>query len=230
MMFIIMNMGSDIDWNDTIKKEARGSNDEDLGEVQEIVNGYVEVQRGLINKEKFYIPQNKVESYDGSILRFHISESEINKYTGDSSPPSIEDQHDSTTVIDRGGGSGGGIKVEPEDIPIPLEGENLDLSKKIKVGQTTITKEPVTETKTVQVPVTHEEISIETRSPNDQTEAQTPISSKQNITIPIKKEEVEVTKNPIVEDEILVSKKPVTETKEVSEETASENTKSSDIE
>ena len=41
-------MGSDIDWNDTIKKEARGSNDEDLGEVQEIVNGYVEVQRGLI--------------------------------------------------------------------------------------------------------------------------------------------------------------------------------------
>jgi hypothetical protein len=24
-------MGSDIDWNDTIKKEARGSNDEDLG-------------------------------------------------------------------------------------------------------------------------------------------------------------------------------------------------------
>ena len=27
---------SDIDWNDVIKKEARGINDEDLGEVQEI--------------------------------------------------------------------------------------------------------------------------------------------------------------------------------------------------
>lgn len=224
-------MGLDIDWNDTIKKEARGSNDEDLGEVQEIVNGYVEVQRGLINKEKFYIPQNKVDSYDGSILRFHISESEINKYAGDSSPPSIEDQHDSTTVIDRGGGSGGGIKVEePEGISIPSEGKNLDLSKNIKVGQTTITKEPVTETKTVQIPVTHEEITIETRSSSDQTEAQTPVSSKQNITIPIKKEKVEVIKNPIVEDEIFVSKKPVTETNEVSEETTSENTESSDIE
>ena len=70
-------MGSDIDWNDTIKKEARGSNDEDLGEVQEIVNGYVEVQRGLINKEKFYIPQDQAESYDGSILRFIFLRSEI---------------------------------------------------------------------------------------------------------------------------------------------------------
>jgi hypothetical protein len=99
-------MGSDIDWNDTIKKEARGSNDEDLGEVQDLVNGYVEVQRGLINKEKFYIPQNKVESYDDSILRFHISESELNKYAVYSSPTSIEDQYASTTVIDRGGGSG----------------------------------------------------------------------------------------------------------------------------
>ncbi len=223
-------MGSDIDWNDTIKKETRGSNDEDLGEVQKLVNGYVEVQRGLINKEKFYIPQNKVESYDGSILRFHISESELNKYAGDSSPASIEDQYASTTVIDRGGGSGGGIKVdEPEDTAIPPRGENLDVSKNIAIGQTTITKEPVTETKTVNVQVTHEEISIETKPPSDQTEAQTPVSSKQNITIPIKKEEVEVTKNPYVKEEVVVEK-PVTETKEVSKEVMSENIKSSDVE
>jgi hypothetical protein len=69
-----MHMDSNIDWNCVAKKKARGSDDADLGEVQEIVNGYVEVQRGLINKEKFYIPQNKVESYNGSIFRFCISE------------------------------------------------------------------------------------------------------------------------------------------------------------
>jgi hypothetical protein len=74
--------------------------------VHDLVNGYADVQRGLINKEKFYIPQNKVESYDDSILRFHISESELNKYAVYSSPTSIEDQYASTTVIDRGGGSG----------------------------------------------------------------------------------------------------------------------------
>jgi hypothetical protein len=50
----------DIDWNDVIKKEARGgSGDEDLGEVQEVSQDYILVQRGMINKEKFYIPKDQ---------------------------------------------------------------------------------------------------------------------------------------------------------------------------
>jgi hypothetical protein len=81
-------MSSSIDWNDTIKKEARGSNDEGLGEVQEVTDGYILVQRGVINKEKFYIPQDQAESYDGSVLRFRISEDEIkSKYRSDLPPP-----------------------------------------------------------------------------------------------------------------------------------------------
>lgn len=32
-------MSSNIDWNETIKKETRGSNDEDLSEVQEVTDG-----------------------------------------------------------------------------------------------------------------------------------------------------------------------------------------------
>jgi hypothetical protein len=47
---------STIDWRDVIKKEASGSNDEDLGEVQEVRQDYILAQRGMIKKEKFYIP------------------------------------------------------------------------------------------------------------------------------------------------------------------------------
>ena len=65
---------SNIDWNDVVKKEARGSGDEDLGEVQEAGQDYVLVQRGMINKEKFYIQKDMVESYDWDVLRFSISE------------------------------------------------------------------------------------------------------------------------------------------------------------
>ena len=65
---------SNIDWDDVTKKEARGSNDEDLGEVQEVGQKYVLVQRGILNKEKFYIPRDLAESYDGTVLRFRISE------------------------------------------------------------------------------------------------------------------------------------------------------------
>ena len=82
-----------INWNEVIKKEARGKNDEDLGEVQEVGDTYILVQKGLINKEKFYIPQNEVESYDGDILRFRLSEEDIkSKYLLDS-PPLLSSAH-----------------------------------------------------------------------------------------------------------------------------------------
>jgi hypothetical protein len=48
---------NNINWNDVIKKEARGINDEDLGEVQDIQGNYVLVKRGIINKEQFYLPK-----------------------------------------------------------------------------------------------------------------------------------------------------------------------------
>jgi uncharacterized protein (TIGR02271 family) len=225
-------MNADIDWNDTIKKEARGSNDEDLGEVQEITNGYIVVQKGLINKEKFHIPQDKAESYDGSVLRFSISEEDVvNRYAEDSSPPSIEDQYESTTAIDSGGGSGGGIQVEEdEEKAVPLTDEKLDVTKGIQEGQATLTKEPITETKTVEVPVTHEEVTIEIRPPSGQTKAQEPVSSEENITIPLKREEVEVSKTAFVKEEAVIKKNPVTESKEVSEETTHEKIDTHDTE
>ena len=74
-------MSTDIDWRDVIKKEAKGLNDFDLGEVQEVSNGLVLTQRGVGNKEIFSIPQYKVESYDGKVLRLAISEQEaVNKF------------------------------------------------------------------------------------------------------------------------------------------------------
>jgi hypothetical protein len=71
----------DIDWNDIIKKEARGiNNDENFGEVQNIFGNYIRVQRGIIDKETFYIPKDQIENYDGHILKFRLSESDLNKY------------------------------------------------------------------------------------------------------------------------------------------------------
>src|SRR3954470_4597848 len=220
-------MSSNIDWNEVIKKEARGLKNEHLGEVHEVTNGYVLVQKGLIHKEKFYIPQDQVESYDGHVLRFKISADEINRYAGDSHPASIEDQYESTIEIDSGGGSAGGIEIEETEVP--LTDEKLNVSKETQQSQATITKEPVKETKKVEVPLTHEEVTIETRPPSGDTQAQEPVSSKEDITIPVKKEVGEVTKTPYVKEEVVVKKKPITETKEVTEETTSERINPQDV-
>ena len=72
-----MGSNDDIPWNQIIKKEARGINNEDFGEIQDIQGNYVIIQRGLIDKEKYYIPKDQVKSYDGHILNFRISESDL---------------------------------------------------------------------------------------------------------------------------------------------------------
>ena len=70
-------ISNDIDWHDVIKREARGIDDADLGEIQEIQGNYVRVQRGMIDKETFYIPKEQAESYDGKVVRFRLSESDL---------------------------------------------------------------------------------------------------------------------------------------------------------
>lgn len=54
------------------------------------------------------------------------------------------------------------------------------------------------------------------------TAAERPVQSRTEIKIPLKKEELEVTKQPYVKEEVAVRKKPVTETRAVSEEVTSE--------
>ena len=89
--------------------------------------------------------------------------------------------------------------------------------------EATITKEPMTEKKTVEVPVTHEEVTIERRPAEGATTAtEGPVQSREEVKVPLKKEEIDVTKEPYVKEEVSVKKRPVTETHQVSEEVRSE--------
>ena len=208
---------STIDWTDVIKKEARGSNDEDLGEVQEVGDNYVLVQRGMINKDKFYIPRDMVESYDGDVLRFSITEEDAKaRFLGDSPPPSSSSSANEGLTAAR--------KAE-ETTTVPITEERLNASKRESTREATITKEPVTETKTIEVPVTHEEISVERRPASGSTTAERPVQSKTETRVPLKQEELQVTKQPYVKEEVSVKKKPVTETRTVTDKVTSEKVK-----
>jgi uncharacterized protein (TIGR02271 family) len=212
---------SSIDWSDVIKKEARGSNDEDLGEVQEVGDTYVLVQRGMINKDKFYIPRDMAESYDGDVLRFSISEEDAkSRFLRDSPPPSSSSSADEGLTAAR--------KAEETTTTVPITEERLNASKRESTREATITKEPITETKTVEVPVTHEEISVERRPASGSTAAaaaERPVQSKTETKVPLKQEEVQVTKQPYVKEEVSVKKKPVTETRTVTDKVTSEKVK-----
>lgn len=215
-----------INWNEVIKKEARGKNDEDLGEVQKVGDTYVLVQKGLINKERFHIPQDEVESYDGDVLRFKLSEDEIrSKYLGDIDPSvSSTSDNDNANYVEEENKAG---LEESESARFPLAEEKLDVSKReVTYKEATLIKEPITETKTVEVPLTYEELIVERRPPTEATTSQhqlkPPVNTREEIKIPLKREEVEVKKELYVKEEVVLKKKRVTEKKTITEEVKGE--------
>ena len=118
------------------------------------------------------------------------------------------------------------VQNQTED-RVPVMEQRLNVDKRASTEEATITKEPITETKTIEVPLTHEEMTIERRPASGDaggmnTATESPVDSKKEIKVPLKKEDVEVTKQPYVKEEVAVKKKPITETRQVSEDVTSE--------
>lgn len=221
-----------IDWDDVIKKEARGINDEDLGEVQEVTQDYVMVQKGLINKEKLYIPRDLAIGYNGTILIFNITAEEAkNKFLRDSEP-----------VVSQSQVLGEGATITDDLAIIPVMAERLDVSKKAYSQEAKIIKESITDTKTTEVQLVHDELYIETRPISQEEEeevstakgyqtntssssssVQSDIPTEEEVaTLFLRVEVPEVSKHPYLKEEIIVKKESITETKKISEQIRSE--------
>jgi uncharacterized protein (TIGR02271 family) len=227
---------NDFPWKETIKKEARGIDDADFGEIQSVDPEYVKTQKGIIDKEFFSFPVNLVQDYDGNRVLFKVTEEEArNSYMLSQNADDRDDftdseiETESITTNDHDSLSNTKEKEEEEEV-IPLMSEKLDVNKKELVDETVITKKPVKETKTVEVQLIREEIeSIERRSPSGVSEAQSPIESPEEIKIPLKREEAQVTKKPYVKEEVVVKKKIMTDKKEIPEHITSEELDTSNV-
>lgn len=108
-------MAAEINWHDIKKKEARGLEDLDLGEVQEAVDGHVIVEKGIIEKTFYRIPKDLIKNFDGHVLHFNVREEDLKEHEFEPTPPSVTEQLESTTEIDAGGGSGGGVHIEEKE-------------------------------------------------------------------------------------------------------------------
>jgi uncharacterized protein (TIGR02271 family) len=101
---------------------------------------------------------------------------------------------------------------------IQLLGEVLRVHKdRVSRGEVRIRKEVITETQTVQVPVTREELVVE-RRPVDQATPATGSIGESEVRIPLSEERASVDKSTVVREEVAVGKKPVQEVRDVSGE------------
>ena len=79
----LVAMDSNINWDEVIDKKARGIDDYDLGEVQEVNDNFVITQQGIIDKDKFYLAKRLVDRFDGLYLWFKITEVEAQEFRND---------------------------------------------------------------------------------------------------------------------------------------------------
>jgi len=196
-------MSSTIDWKDVIKKEARGLNDADFGEVQEVSNGMVLTQRGIVNKVLFSIPQSVVESYDGEVLRFRLSEIEaVDKYQKLFEPKSIEIETSSDTEIDSVSTNTDSRKINGvideaiddtiKDVLIEptKEEEELEIEKKVEKEVAVLNEESGIKNENIDSVSANEATPLENASPTtSQDKKRSKLLTEEDEETPLKKEE-----------------------------------------
>ena len=102
-------------------------------------------------------------------------------------------------------------------------GERIELSEEelrartetAKAGEVGVRKDVVTEQRTMDVPVTREEVDVQ-RRPVERRPTDRPIGEGEEIRVPVQEEKVRVEKEPVVKEEIDVGKRQVQETEQVS--------------
>jgi uncharacterized protein (TIGR02271 family) len=88
---------------------------------------------------------------------------------------------------------------------------------RVSRGEVRIRKEVITETQTVQVPVTREELVIERRAVDQATPATGSIGESE-IRIPLSEERASVDTSTVVREEVAVGKKPVQDVRDLTGE------------
>lgn len=207
------------DWDSIISKNVKTVDYQDAGKVIAAVDSEDTIiisSEGPHSTYNYKVPKRYVQGFNDPDLLLSIARAELAEYEI-SDIQNYAAQLKSIKTEKKEGG-------EEEEIIVPLIEEKLNVSKKVITDEATIIKEPVTETKIIEVSVMHEEIDIEKRPPaeaegNRTTASETPSprNTRTEIRVPLIHEEVRIKKEPYVKEEIVIRKKPRTETKTVSE-------------
>jgi uncharacterized protein (TIGR02271 family) len=213
-----------VNWDRIIHKNVRTLDNQGMGKVVAVPNDedtiIISSQSG---SEQYRIPRSSVSGFNGAEVLLNETAYKIMSSSYRVDNAGVYEAKPSNIITE------GHQQQEKEESTVPVIEERLNVSKKTSTTQYTITKDPITEKKTIEVPVTHEELIVEKRPPKDSSSssAQGPVKSKTEIKVPLNREEVEVTKEPFVKEEVVVKKKPVTETRTVSDTVRKERIKMS---
>jgi hypothetical protein len=80
--------GPTVLWSMLKGKKVKSNDGKDVGEIKEISQNFLRLEKGTVKKDKFWIPKYVADAYDGKTLWLLIDEDEVlGKYHHGSEPP-----------------------------------------------------------------------------------------------------------------------------------------------
>ena len=174
-----------------------------IGKAGETLGSYFNVDAGFLGTKEYYVPFDAIMETRDNAVYLNCDKDELDRMGWDHRPEKRETM----------------ARTGRTDETLQLREEELQARKtSVETGRVQLGKEVVEEQRSMEVPVTREEVYVE-RHPVERHAADTPISASENETIrvPVCEERVEVDKQPVVYEEVGVGKRVTQETQQVSD-------------
>lgn len=187
--------------------EVLDRNGEKIGMAGETLGQYFNVDAGFLGTTEYYVPFSAVTDVSEDAVTLNVLKDEVRTMGWDQRP--------SETSM-RGTSTGGATNT---DRTMQLREEELHArTTPVEKGRVQLGKDVVEQERTLDVPVSREEVYVE-RHPVERRPADQPISEtdRHEIRVPVTEERVEVEKEPVVYEEIGVGKRVTQEKRQVSD-------------
>jgi len=92
---------SEMHWDTLSGKEAKTLDNSELGKVKGVGSDYVFTEKGVIDKEKFYIPRRFADRFDGKTLWFSITKAQAESEFRREVPPGPGEYEKKYTTVEK---------------------------------------------------------------------------------------------------------------------------------
>jgi uncharacterized protein (TIGR02271 family) len=194
-----------------------GADGDKVGDVHEVQPHYIVVSKGFFFPTERYVPVSAITNVDDDRVYLSVSKDQIDGMGWDTVP-------DADTFVTTNSNVGGytgspatvtetdyvDTTVERDELHVPVVEEQLAVDKRqVQRGSVHVHKDVIEDVQTVNVPLREEEIVVERHAVDRAVDASTiPADAFQesDIEIPLRGEEVDVTKQAVVREEVDISK------------------------
>jgi hypothetical protein len=92
---------ANLHWETLSGKEAKTLDSSELGKVKQVAPQYIYTEKGVIDKEKFYIPKRFADRFDGKTLWFSVTKAQAENEFKREIPPAAGEYEKRYTTVEK---------------------------------------------------------------------------------------------------------------------------------